>query len=203
MIEYIIFGVSYAFAAAVQPGPLQVYLISRVATVGWKRTLPAVLAPLIVDVPIAILVLTVLHQVASGFESILRGVGGFVLFYFAYKTYLGWRHSKLDSADENSDSSSSLLQAMTVNALNPAPYLGWSLVLGPMALEAWPKQPVDAIALLVSFYSILILSTAILVLLVGTTSFLSQKVRQQLILVSAFALAGLGCFSIYTALSVG
>lgn len=202
MLEYIIFGVSYAFAAAVQPGPLQVYLISRVTTVGWKRTLPAVFAPLIVDLPIAILVLTILHQVASGFEHILRGAGGFVLFYFAYRTYLSWQRAKTESLSEESDSSSSLLQAMMVNALNPNPYIGWSLVLGPMVLTAWSNKPVDAFALLFSFYSVLIGTTAIFVLLVGTTSFLSQNVRQGLILVSAFALAGLGCFSIYTALSL-
>ncbi|MCF7806935.1 MAG: LysE family transporter [Candidatus Marinimicrobia bacterium] len=199
MIEYIIFGASYAFAAVVQPGPLQVFLISRVTTVGWKRTLPAVFAPLIVDVPIAFLILTVLHQVAGGFEHILRGAGGVVLFYFAYKTYLSWRHSKIEPLSGEIDSSSSLLQAMAVNAFNPNPYIGWSLVLGPMVLEAWTSRPLDAVALLVSFYSILILGTAAFVLLVGTTSFLSPAVRRSLILISAFALAGLGFFSLYAA----
>lgn len=202
MLEYIIFGVSYAFAAAVQPGPLQVFLISRVATVGWKRTLPAVFAPLIVDVPIAILVLTVLHQVASGFEQSLRGLGGFVLFYFAYKTFIDWKHWKDQKQDEQGEASHSQFQAMTVSVFNPNPYLGWSLVLGPLVLEAWASQHLYAAALLVSFYSVLILTTGVFVLLVGTTSFLSPQVRRGLILASSVALAGLGCFSLYAALGV-
>lgn len=47
LLEYIFVGGSLAFAAAAQPGPLQAFLLSRVAAVGWKRTLPASLAPIV------------------------------------------------------------------------------------------------------------------------------------------------------------
>ena len=76
MLEYIVIGGGFAFAAAAQPGPLQAFLISRVAADGWRRTLPAAFAPLVSDGPIAVVVLTLLHQVARGFESCLKGVGG-------------------------------------------------------------------------------------------------------------------------------
>ena len=41
MPTYLILGMTYAFAAAVQPGPLQTYLISQTLSHGWRRTLPA------------------------------------------------------------------------------------------------------------------------------------------------------------------
>jgi threonine/homoserine/homoserine lactone efflux protein len=51
MLGYLTIGVTYAFAAAVQPGPFQAYLISLTLVNGWRRTLPAVLAPLLSDFP--------------------------------------------------------------------------------------------------------------------------------------------------------
>ena len=44
MFELMLIGGGFAFAAAVQPGPLQAFLLARVAADGWKRTLPAALA---------------------------------------------------------------------------------------------------------------------------------------------------------------
>jgi len=75
MLENILIGGGFAFAAAVQPGPLQAFLFSRVMSLGWKRTLPASLAPLISDIPIAILVLLVVGQLSDTFQSVLRAGG--------------------------------------------------------------------------------------------------------------------------------
>ena len=57
MIAYLILGMTYAFAAAVEPGPLQTYLISQTLSHGWRRTLPAAFSPLISDGPVIALVL--------------------------------------------------------------------------------------------------------------------------------------------------
>jgi threonine/homoserine/homoserine lactone efflux protein len=51
MLSYLTPGITYAFAAAVQPGPFQAYLISLTLVTGWRRTLPAVFAPLLSDIP--------------------------------------------------------------------------------------------------------------------------------------------------------
>ncbi|MCK7498353.1 MAG: hypothetical protein MZW92_52770 [Comamonadaceae bacterium] len=63
MLSYVTLGAAYAFAAAVQPGPFQAHLVASTLTRGLRRTLPAVLAPLLSDVPIIVLVLLVLTQV--------------------------------------------------------------------------------------------------------------------------------------------
>jgi threonine/homoserine/homoserine lactone efflux protein len=198
MLEYIIIGGGFAFAAAVQPGPLQAFLLSRVAADGWRRTLPAAIAPLISDGPIALLVLTLLHNVARGFESVLKGMGGVVFLYFAVKTFLEWRSLTLGTTPAPRSSPRTLLQAVVVNLLNPGPYLGWSLILGPMMMEAWAESPANAVALVVSFYSVMLFSLALFIVLVGTTSFLGPRGRRGLLLASSFALAAIAVYSLWS-----
>lgn len=201
MLEYIVIGGGFAFAAAFQPGPLQAFLLSRVAADGWRRALPAAIAPLISDGPIALLVLTLLHQVARGFESFLKGIGGVVFLYFAARTFLEWRRTRLGATREAQSSPRTLMQAVAVNILNPNPYLGWSLILGPMALEAWAQAHVYAIALVASFYAVMVFSLALFILLLGTTSFLGPRGRQGLLLASSFALAAIAVYSFWSSVT--
>jgi len=199
-IEYITIAGGFAFAAAIQPGPLQAFLLSRVASVGWKRTLPAAFAPLISDGPIAAFMLIVLHQVAHGFERFLKGAGGIVLLYFAVKTIHEWRRLRSESDTENLESAKTLMQAVAVNAVNPGPYLGWSLILGPLVLEAWAEQPLYAVVCVASFYTVMVSTMLAFILVLGTTSFLGPRGRHGLMVLSAIALAVLGVYSLCHAL---
>jgi threonine/homoserine/homoserine lactone efflux protein len=198
MLEYILIGGGFAFAAAAQPGPLQAFLLSRVAAVGWKRTLPAAFAPLISDGPIAVVMLTLLHHVARGFESFLRGAGGIVLLYFAVRTFLEWRRAKDGIELETTSSPRTLLQAVGVNFVNPGPYIGWSLILGPVAVQAWAEAPVKAVVLVSTFYVVMVVSLALFIMLLGTTSFLGPRGRRGLLLAASIALAGIAVYSFWT-----
>ena len=200
MIEYLIVGAGFAFAAAVQPGPLQAFLVSRVAAVGWKRTLPAAFAPVISDGPIAILMLVLLHNLARGFESFLRGAGGLVLLYFAARAFFEWRNAKLGTVGEEPSAPRTLLQAVAVNIVNPGPYLGWSLILGPLVIQEWAHEPRNAVALIGSFYVVMVFCLAAFILIVGTTTFLGPRGRRILLLASSLALTGLGVYSLIAAL---
>jgi threonine/homoserine/homoserine lactone efflux protein len=199
MIENMIVGGGFAFAAAVQPGPLQAFLLSRVAAVGWKRTLPAALAPIISDGPIAILMLVLLHSLARGFESFLRGAGGIVLLYFATRAFIEWRSASRGTISGRPSAPRTLLHAVAVNIVNPGPYLGWSLILGPLVLQEWAHEPQNAVALIMSFYVVMVLCLATFILIVGTTTFLGARGRRILLLASSFALAGLGVYSLLAA----
>jgi len=196
MFKYILIGGGYAFAAAVQPGPLLAFFFSRVAVSGWRRTLPAALAPVISDGPIAVLALLALNRFAGGFEHMLKAAGGILLLYFALKTFLTWRREKIGISQEAPSAPRTLFQAVAVNLVNPGPYLGWSLVLGPLAIEAWGQSHGHAVALVASFYVSMVLSLAMIILLLGTSSFLGSKGRRALILVSSAALAGIGVYQL-------
>ena len=91
MLSYLIFGITYAFAAAVQPGPLMTYLISQTLKKGWRSTLPAAFAPVISDGPILILVLCLLSTMPDSFIVILRIGGGLFLLYLGFRAFKSWK----------------------------------------------------------------------------------------------------------------
>jgi len=72
---YIVQGIGYGFAAAVQLGPFQTYLIPQTLSKGWKRTFPIVLASLLSDGPIIALCLLVLSQVPVRLQRFLDIAG--------------------------------------------------------------------------------------------------------------------------------
>jgi threonine/homoserine/homoserine lactone efflux protein len=192
LFEYILFGGSYAFASAIQPGPLQAFLLARVAQNGWKRTLPAALSPLLSDGPIALVVLLVLKRVPDRLSWVLQIAGGLFLLYIAVATYRQWKGSS-EPAGESS-APRTVFQAAVVNILNPNPYLGWSLVLGPQVLRAWSYGPTHAVALVSAFYVTMVTSLGLTIMLFGASRYLGGRGRRVLVFVSALALAALGFY---------
>jgi len=195
MLESLALGGGFAFAAVVQPGPLQAYLLSQVAARGWRRTLPAALAPLFSDIPIALLVLLVLGQLSVGAQQALRAAGGVLLLYLAWSAYRQWRRPG-PAAAGGSGRPRTVAQAVLVNLLNPNPYLGWALVLGPNAVAAWHHAPADAIGLIVAFYTVLVAGLAAFIVAAGSARFLGPAGRRLLLLLSAAALAALGVYQL-------
>lgn len=194
MIESIVFGAGFAFAAAVQPGPLQAFLVSRALTSGWKRTLPACLSPLVSDLPIVAIVLLVLGRLPLRAQQGLRIAGGVLLVYLAWSTLRQWREAAAKSVEATASAPRTLFQAALVNILNPNPYISWSLILGPIVVTAWRARPANAVALLVTFYAILIATMIVMVVVVGTARFLNARLQRALIGISAFVLAALGVY---------
>lgn len=196
MFEDILFGSGYAFACAIQPGPLQAFLLSQVAQKGWRRTLPASLSPVLSDGPIAVLVLLILHRLPVGAERFLQAAGGLLLLYLAWAALAQLRIQTGEARVAEGSTPRTVLQAAVVNILNPNPYLGWTLVLGPKMLSAWAQSGGHAVALVVSFYATMILTLAAIILLFGTARFLGTRGRRVLMVLSAGALALLGIFQL-------
>jgi threonine/homoserine/homoserine lactone efflux protein len=179
----------------VQPGPLQAFLFSSVMHKGWKRTLPASFAPLLSDGPIAVLMIVLLNHVPATMRVVLQAAGGIVLLYFGYAGYKLWKQHA--SAESNSGKSpQTLLQAFTVNILNPNVYIGWSLVLGPAVISAWHKSFVNAAVLVLSFYCTMVAALACTIIIFGTSRFLSDNRKHMLMLISAIVLAVLGVYQL-------
>lgn len=196
MLEYILLGCGFAFAAAVQPGPFQAFLLSSVAQHGWKRTLPAALAPVVSDGPIAILILFILNRVPDLLGHGLQVAGGCLLLYLGWGTYKTWRANEPVESLQHDRQPSTLMQATAVNLLNPNPYLGWSLVLGPSAINAWDENPFYAVGLVAAFYATIVIGNAVIIALFGATTSLGSRARRVLILISAAALTILGIYQL-------
>jgi threonine/homoserine/homoserine lactone efflux protein len=198
MLTYLILGMTYAFAAAVQPGPIQAYLVSQALSHGWRRTIPAAFSPLVSDGPIIVLVLLVLSRVPAGMMLGLRGAGGIFLLYLAFIAMRTWRHFDQGTAQPAPSGRQNLLRATLVNLLNPGPYLGWSLVMGPLLLKGWREAPAHGIALVVAFYATMVLTQVGIVVLFATARGLGPRVNRVLVGVSAVALACFGVFQLWS-----
>jgi threonine/homoserine/homoserine lactone efflux protein len=195
MSTYLILGMAYAFAAAVQPGPLQTYLISQTLSHGWRRTLPAAFSPLISDGPVIVLVLLVLSRVPVWLVQGLRLAGGVFVLYLAWGAVKAWRGY---DAQQMAPAPSSLLRAALVNVLNPNPYISWSLVLGPLLLKGWREAPANGVALLAAFYGTMVLSLAGTIVLFAAARNLGPRVTRVLIGLSSVALACFGCYLLWS-----
>lgn len=196
MLQYLLLGGGFAFAAVVQPGPLQVFLLSRAAAEGWRRTLPAAFAPVLSDGPIAVLVLLVLGQLPAGGQRALRAAGGLLLLYLAWAACRQLRAAPGRPDTSGPSAPRTLLQAATVNLLNPNPYLGWALVLGPSAVTAWREGPLLAVGLIAAFYGVMVAGLGVFILLASTARLLPPRVQRALVFVSAAVLAALGVYQL-------
>ena len=194
MLAYLIQGIGYGFAAAVQPGPFQTYLISQTLSKGWRLTLPAALAPLISDGPIIAVALVVLSQVPLWFQRFLYIAGGLFILYLAYSAFVAWRNYDKSGVVTDSSGRQSVVKAAMMVALSPGPYIYWSLVTGPILLKGWREAPANGLGFLVSFYATIVLSLSGIIVMFGTARQLGPKVNRALLGVSAITLV---CFGLY------
>ena len=119
---YIVQGIGYGFAAAVQPGPLQTYLISQALMKGWRKSLPSAFAPLLSDGPIVALCLLVLSHVPAWRQRFLYIAGGLFVLYLAYSTYRSWMSFDPHLPIPETKPGQSLLNAALSGSLNSVEY---------------------------------------------------------------------------------
>lgn len=198
---YIAQGIGYGFAAAVQPGPLQTYLISQALMKGWRKSLPTAFAPLLSDGPIIALCLFVLSQVPSWLQRFLYIAGGLFVLYLAYGTYKSWKSFDPRLAAPEMRPRQSLLNAALTNLLAPGAYLFWTLVTGPILIRGWREVPANGIGLLLGFYVTMILSLCGIVVLFGAARQFGPTVNRALLGLSAIALFCFGLYQLWLSIS--
>ncbi len=202
MMGYISFGIVFAFAAAVQPGPFQAYLISQSLAHGWRRTAIASFAPLISDGPVALVTLVILTTLPGWLIQVLRFAGGLFLLFLARAAFKTWQKYDSSKSSTAGTGDTGLLRAVFVNLLNPNPYRGWSLVMGPLLLKGWREQPMNGIALLAAFYTTIIICSFAIVVAFASARHLGPRVSRFLIGISAVALALFGLYQLWSAFQV-
>jgi len=200
MLLYALQGIGYGFAAAVQPGPFQTYLISQTLKNGWRRTLPAALSPLVSDGPILAVVLLVLSHMPVWLTRFLYIAGGCFIFYLAWGGFRAWRSFNTTSPVAAESSQQSVFKAAVMNMLNPNPYIYWSLVTGPILLAGWRETPANGIGFLVGFYVTIVSTIGGIILLFGTTRQFGPRMNRALLGISALALAGFGLYQLWRGL---
>jgi len=200
MFTLVLQGITFGFAAGVQPGPFQSYLISQTLTAGWRRAIPVAFAPLISDGPIIILALFALNHVPPWWQRFFYLAGGLFILYLAIGAIRAWREYDSTHLDKALSKRQTIFQAVTINFLNPGPYLFWGLVTGPILLAAWHTSPAYGIGFVTAFYVTLVTVTSGLVLLFGVTRHAGPKINRSLLGLSAIALICLGGYQLWLGL---
>lgn len=194
MLFYLLQGIGYGFAAAVQPGPFQTYVVSHTLTKGWKQSLLIAFSPLVSDGPIIAICLFVLSQVPIWFQNFLYIAGGLFILYLAYGAYTSWKNFDSNISTTTSGVQQSILKGALMIVISPGPYIYWSLVTGPILLRGWRETPIHGLGFLMGFYVTVILGLTAIILVFGKARELGPKLSRFLIGVSALALF---CFGLY------
>lgn len=201
MIAYLLQGIAYGFAAAVQPGPLLTYIIVQTLRNGWRKTIIYSFVPLLSDLPIITLVLVILAQVPPAMILGIRFIGGFFLLYLAVNVIRTIRTLREEPVSGSGEAGIGLFKAVMVNFLNPNPYLYWGLISGPILVAGWRESPVNGLALLVGFYFTMIPVMAAMIVVFSTARRMPVIVRKVLMGISAAGLAFFGLYQIWLGVS--
>ncbi|MGD0807275.1 MAG: LysE family transporter [Anaerolineales bacterium] len=197
MIAYILQGIVFGFAAAVQPGPLQAYIILQTLKHGWRRTIVLAIVPLLSDLPIIAVVVFVLAAIPNLWVIALRVIGGAFLIYLAASAVRSVRNAPEETDAMEGAQPRGLLQAVLINLLNPNPYLFWGLVTGPILIVGWQQNPAFGIGLIAAFYLVMIFFNAVIILVVSSARRLNLRLRRLLVILSATGLAVFGVYQLW------
>jgi threonine/homoserine/homoserine lactone efflux protein len=196
---YFLQGAALSLSAALMPGPFQAYLLSQALKLGWKRTLPAALAPLASDGPIIALVLIALTQIPIWLLEAIQIAGGVFILYLARRMVATLRDAQ-PLLEPQPATRETFTHAVIINVLNPNPYLWWSVIGAPIVLEGWRESPTLGIAFLAGFYGLFICILAALIVLFASAGKLDERVNKVLKVFAALALLTLGLYQIVTGL---
>ncbi len=165
MFSSLIAGILLGLSAGFSPGPLITFVITQTLQHGIKEGLRVALAPLITDLPIILVSVFVLAQLAN-VNAILGGVSLLGACFVGYLAYESFRTNHLDVQASNT-TAQSLRKGVLVNLLSPHPYLFWFMVGAPMIVKAWQENALAALAFVVGFYVCLVGSKLLVAVLVG------------------------------------
>lgn len=196
MIELFLAGVTLGLYAGFSPGPLLALVISQSIKHGYREGFKVAFTPLISDVPIILISLLFLTLVA-GYNSILGVisiVGGFYLIYLAYGSF----KTRGIDIDANQKMPKSLRKGITLNLLNPAPYIFWITIGGPIIIPAYNENPLSLVLFITGFYTLLVGSKIILAYFTGKSrDFLTGKTYSHVMRILGFILTVFGVYYIY------
>lgn len=194
-------GISLGFSAGIGPGPLTTLVISTTLARGFGAGLLVALAPLLTDAPIILLTLVVISALPAAVVTGLAVAGGLYLLFLGGKTAQTARTAVLATGSAAPQQRrADLGRGALVNMLNPAPWLFWLSVGGPILTEAWQGPKLAALGFLVGFYALLVGCKIGLAWVVASgRRFLTDVWYRRLLAGSGLLLAGFGLLLIWQA----
>ncbi len=184
--------------AAAMPGPLQFFMLSQTLRIGWRRTLPAALAPLVSDGPIMALFLLVLARAPGSFLNGLRIGGGLFILYLAYGAIKTYRAGEETTEQPDEHARQSFFKAGAMNLFNPNVYIFWATIGAPLVLEGFTHSTWQGLSFIIGMYGTMVPAMAGIIVLFGAGGKLKSSTRRYVSGALALLLLGIGLYQIGT-----
>lgn len=165
MLTYLGMGIVLGLSAGFAPGPLLTLVVAETLQHGLKSGLKVAFAPLLTDLPIVLLVLLILQQLAD-FEPLL---GIIALVGSVFLVLLAWQNFSVTRLQVPvvPPVAKSLRKGVLTNFLSPHPYLFWLSVGGPTISGALNVHWLAALSFVGGFYFCLVGAKVLLAVLTG------------------------------------
>ncbi|MGB8962148.1 MAG: LysE family transporter [Pseudonocardiaceae bacterium] len=164
----LLLGLTIGFGAGVSPGPLLALVVTTSLRHGRVAGFQVAASPLVTDLPIIILALTVLGAVPGRAVAAVGTVGAAVVLKLGITTLRHARRAELPAAKDGA-TTHSLRHGVVVNLLSPHPWLFWLSVGGPLLITAWRHGALSGGAFLLGFYALLVGSKVALAALLSAS----------------------------------
>ena len=168
MFEFFIAAAVFGLSGGLSPGPLLTLVVAETLARGRNAGLAVAMSPLITDGPAIAAAVLLLGRIENSDPAlgIISIAGGSLLTAYGIA---GLRGSDVEVEEAKADRGvwASLGKGVSVNFLNPNPYLFWLTIGTPILLRAHESSWALAIGFLVVFYLGLVGSKCVLVLLVA------------------------------------
>lgn len=149
-------GLALGLASGVAPGPLLALVVAATLRGGFAAGFRVALAPLVSDLPIVVLSLTVLAQLPARALAVVAVVGGAVVVWFGVESLLTARTVSLPSEGDSLTPRQAMWQGVVTNLASPHPWLFWMTAGGTALLAASEQSAWSAAGFLVGFYALLV-----------------------------------------------
>jgi threonine/homoserine/homoserine lactone efflux protein len=158
-------GIIFGLSGGLTPGPLFTFIISETLKYGMREGIKIALVPLLSDLPIVVLALFVVSGL-SGLDTVIGLISFCGALYLIYLAVEGIRF-KGTSADVIAVKPKSVRKGITINLLNPNPYIFWFTIGAPTVISGAEISTIAPVAFIAGMYLFLVGSKIILAVLVG------------------------------------
>ncbi len=168
MFEFLIAAAVFGLSGGLSPGPLLTLVVSETLARGRNAGLAVSMSPLITDGPAIAAAVFLLGRVENSDAAlgIISIAGGALLTTYGIAGLRG-AELKVEESEVERKVWASLGKGVSVNFLNPNPYLFWLTIGTPILLRAHDSSWFLAIGFLVVFYLALVGSKCVLTILVA------------------------------------
>lgn len=143
-------------ASGFAPGPLLALVLAATLRGGFSAGARVAAAPLITDVPIVVLSLTVLSNLPPGALAAIAVLGGGVLVSFGVESLVSARTVSLPSGGASLTPAQAMRRGVITNLTSPHPWMFWMTAGGTALMAARETSMWSVLGLLVGFYSMLV-----------------------------------------------